>query len=450
VWIDRRGSSFRRSTAVLVASVLAISTAAGGPVARADVPEAGDDEAVVQLFVGDTRGEPDEIDPIAPGAVFGLFLSDPSASIRENDGFADITSPNPAPLFTCESDADGDCVFTVPIRPGAPGTDGVAQGTRLWAAAISAPPGDVGYYANPFWQTAPLANTNQASLRHVFQTPALVGGQEYLAGRDWISDPGLQTDPASTVPEYTKRIASGGVTPLSRFNNDLPDHCGLNVALIVDVSSSVGQAGAADDLIAAMDAFVDALHGTPSRVALFTFGTDSPAGGYDPNTGLRSVATTADATAFKNLYAGWDDRPWPTNYTNWDRGFAAAAEVNQPTPDTPPQFDLGVFLTDGNPTVYGPDPLTTGPRPVPIDPNSGYTRFRELGNGLASANLLKSQGTRIIAVGVGTGVSGAGSEYNLRTISGLDRYEPGATSSGRTTSRPRTTSRQGRRCTTSF
>ncbi len=95
--------------------------------------------------------------------------------------------------------------------------------------------------------------------------------------------------------------------------------------------------------------------------------------------------------------------------------------MNDPDPASDEHFDLAVFLTDGNPTVYGPAPLTAGGQLK--DRNSGYTRFGEFGNGLASANLLRSQGTRILSVGVGTEVAGTGSEYNLRTISGRDAYD---------------------------
>ena len=46
----------------------------------------------------------------------------------------------------------------------------------------------------------------------------------------------------------------------------------------------------------------------------------------------------------------------------------------------------------------------------------GLTRFREIENGIFSANGLKAQGTRVIAFGVGAGVNQSG--QNLRSISG--------------------------------
>ena len=70
---------------------------------------------------------------------------------------------------------------------------------------------------------------------------------------------------------------------------------------------------------------------------------------------------------------------------------------------SPNQFDIVVFITDGGPTVYGPG--AEGP--------GNFTRFREVENGVFSANALKAKGSRIIAFGVGDGVSGAAAASNL-------------------------------------
>lgn len=457
-----RASHRRRASkgivAVLIAGLLGglglvPLTLAASP-AQAAIPTPGDDEAAVQMYIGDLRSGSADIGPL-PDAIFGLFTSPPDAYINSDDGYVHVTTlPTGTVLFQCKSDAAGDCVFTVPIRPGATTacestpTDprsgawpvtcqagaGVQQGTRLWAAAITYNPGADGfdYYANPWWQTAPLAKNNHMSIRHVFQTPALRGGQTYRAGTDWITPSGAFTTPrtpsdppqpanpnTSTQQDLARRVASSGVTPLSRFNIDFPQQCGMNVGMVVDVSSSIGNSGAQGQLVDVMDSFVDALRGTPSQVALLTFGTDSPANGFGANTGLQSVATTGDANAVKAQYAAWRTRSWPTNYTNWDRGLAAAAALNAPVGD-PSHLDLVLFITDGNPTVYGLEPLKSNGQPK--DASSGYTRFRELGNGLASANLVKSEGTRILAFGVGSGMDDPNTAYNLRTISGRDEY----------------------------
>ena len=73
--------------------------------------------------------------------------------------------------------------------------------------------------------------------------------------------------------------------------------------------------------------------------------------------------------------------------TNWDRGIF---QVQQSTS----QFDIAVVITDGNPTVYG---NAEGP--------GNYTRFREVENGIFSANAVKAESTRMLAFGVGAGIS---------------------------------------------
>src|SRR5699024_5506870 len=64
-----------------------------------------------------------------------------------------------------------------------------------------------------------------------------------------------------------------------------------------------------------------------------------------------------------------------------------------------------------------------GLNPDPPGPGSS-TRFREVEEAVFSANALKAQGTRVLAVGVGTGISA--DPANLAAISGPRGYTPGA------------------------
>ena len=107
-------------------------------------------------------------------------------------------------------------------------------------------------------------------------------------------------------------------------------------------------------------------------------------------------------------------------FTNWDRAFNQVTESAQ-------AYDIAVIITDGNPTAYG-IPATTQ--------TNGRTRFREVENGIFSANGLKAKGTRIVAFGVGAGVSSSG--LNLQLDLRTRRSTP-------TTSRPPTTRRPARR-----
>ena len=94
----------------------------------------------------------------------------------------------------------------------------------------------------------------------------------------------------------------------------------------------------------------------------------------------------------------WIDGVSAGGTTNWDRGIF---QVQQ----SASQFDIAVMITDGNPTVYG---NAEGP--------GNYTRFREVENGIFSANAVKAEGTRMLAFGVGAGIAAGGD--NLAAISG--------------------------------
>lgn len=185
-----------------------------------------------------------------------------------------------------------------------------------------------------------------------------------------------------------------------------PAQCGVNVALLVDLSTSVRQtSGAQTQVRNAAAGVVDALTGTPSQVAIHTFGTKSPAPETaNTNLGLTSVATSADAAPVRakaqSLSTGpGDDGTW---YTNWDDGLWKLQPMSS-------QLDAVIMITDGMPTRYGPNG------------DGSSTRFIEMENAIASANALKApgkgrsgDGVSVIAVGAGAGISG--DSYNLQAI----------------------------------
>lgn len=165
----------------------------------------------------------------------------------------------------------------------------------------------------------------------------------------------------------------------------------------MDLSGSIGTQ--LPNAKAAVDSFVDALIGTPSRVALFSFDLTSPGSGGRNYPDLRSVRTRADATTVRDLYKNWNTG----SGTNWDAGLYRVATVSQAS-----QYDVVIVLTDGNPTSFG-----TGSAPN----QHGSNRLRDIEAGIFSANLIKANGTRVVTVGVGRGAEGI-SNLNLQAISG--------------------------------
>ena len=135
---------------------------------------------------------------------------------------------------------------------------------------------------------------------------------------------------------------------------------------------------------------------TPSEVALFTFASDAPANATNnQNRPLTSVSSPEGVTTVNSRINGVTTG----GGTNWDRGLAQVAEATA-------GFDIAVVVTDGEPTFYN----------SPFEGPGNFTRFREVENAIFSSNALKVQGTRVVAVGVGAGVSS--DPQNLAAVSG--------------------------------
>ncbi len=192
----------------------------------------------------------------------------------------------------------------------------------------------------------------------------------------------------------TNRTARGSQWADERDDPPFPTTCGLNIALLIDVSGSI--APSLTQVKNAANGFVDALTGTPSTVAVYSFSTDARA-----LLNSTSVSDTSGADTVKSAINSLT----ASGGTNWDAGLFEVASA-------PTVFDAVIMLTDGNPTQYGPPPAL-GP--------GNFTRFTEVEQGVFSANALKAEGTKVVAVGVGAGVTG--STENLEAISGPTRGE---------------------------
>ena len=310
------------------------------------------------------------------GVVLRLNTGTSSPSGTRPDGVAG----DGAGWARCVSDATGLCTFDVPDTQ----TGGANRDARYWVVQSSAP---AGWYMNPVLRTGSGLGAGSSTAYQFRTGTQLRSGSTYASTSQFM----FSTGGSAT--------SSGGVWQQSRLNPVIDQGCGIDVALIMDYSTSVD--GYEDDLRDAADTFVDSLSGTPSRMSLFSFSDTSPASNASQNfPALTSVATPAQASAFKARYASWS----ADGGTNWDRGLAVPAAAN--TPEN--HFDVAVVITDGSPTNFG-----TGPS------GDGLTnRLVETENGIFSANLLKAGGTRVIAFGVGSGATGAANALNLRAISG--------------------------------
>ncbi|MBP6684880.1 MAG: VWA domain-containing protein, partial [Leucobacter sp.] len=313
----------------------------------------------------------DRTGPIAVAGLSGVTYSAYQATSLTNQ-------TQTTPTATCTTDANGQCWMKVPTR----GNKSSSAGYLVKADA--APTG---------WELLPRLVTDNG-LSVTTQSYSFYTGpanSKDSASARTIAVPGTKSDGTRT---------STGNWATARANPQLDPVCGIDVALLVDLSGSVQNARAVQQVRDASSAVVNALAGTPSKIALHTFGNTSPAGGKsNGNMSLRSVATQEEATFVLNKAQGLT-APGTGEATNWDRGLwglnpmASAGEL-----------DLVIMITDGMPTTYAGG-----------GPDGTVTRFSTMENSIASANAIKSHGVGIIAVGVGAGISGAAE--NLRAISG--------------------------------
>ncbi|MEE6274420.1 vWA domain-containing protein [Georgenia sp. MJ206] len=189
----------------------------------------------------------------------------------------------------------------------------------------------------------------------------------------------------------------------ARVNPGFPPTCGIDVAVVVDLSNSVADdARLLAQYKAAGVAFVDALSGTASQIAVYTFAGTAPATGPAnsplPSTSVSSAAGAAAVTGKINSLT--DTLVHDDGGTNWDRGLHQVAESGE-------TYDVVLFLTDGSPTTYRDQ-----------DGTGSDTTTREVEEAVHSANAVKATGARVVAVGIGADAGGTAAERRLALISG--------------------------------
>jgi hypothetical protein len=177
-------------------------------------------------------------------------------------------------------------------------------------------------------------------------------------------------------------------------NPDLQGGCGIDVALVLDASGSIGEAGAIDLVVAAAQAYVDGLTGSDSRAAVVNFNSTAVvAAEYQPVT---ADSATAGGTHWMAIHDGQ-----PNGYqvlataatgsaTNWEGGLAAVASLGAP--------ELVVFVTDGRPTAWLDETGAAVEVPPPITAQEVSDARRQAE---PAAEALRAAGSHLIGVAVG-------------------------------------------------
>ena len=174
-------------------------------------------------------------------------------------------------------------------------------------------------------------------------------------------------------------------------NPVLPSSCGLDMGLVIDSSGSIDSTELGQ-MKTAFNAFVDAfLPGTPTQMSVVEFDTNviPPTLGFTDNvTNIKNRINTSSSGG----------------YTNWED---ALVESHSLFPNRAAKPDLLVFASDGNPNTIGTTPPSDG---------GGATETVAVNAAVAAANAAKTDGIRVLALGIGNDLD----INNLKAISGTN------------------------------
>lgn len=332
----------------MAGGVSALQAATGQPAAAAS-------DASITVTAGGLRTGSSSVAGLGD-VTFAFFAG--TAGVRPN-----LSS---TPAATCTTTSPG----------GTCSSGALADNQGYWVVQTAVPSG---WFANPVLDVGSSTFSTAAVYSELF-VPGHTGN--------------VTVPPASTSTGTTTR---GNLWASSLDNPAAPPTCGLRVALLFDLSTSVSTP--VNNLPALQSAgrdFVNALTGTPSSVAVYTFGTTGPASAANGTLEPTSVSTP-DGAATVNARINSLTVP-AGSATNWDAGLWQIASE-----DSFDKYNVVIVLTDGNPNRYGPTGSGTNVN----------TRFIDVENGIFSANALKNDGTRVVAVGIGNVATD-----NLAAISG--------------------------------
>lgn len=315
----------------------------------------------------------------ADGSVKGL--PNVTFNFHRTDSESKVTGGTPMGL-SCTTDANGRCGIFVPLTKGS---------NYFYATESEVPAG---------WSDGRYWGSETEFIR-------------YNSGE--ITSGGRTSSRIKELP------GSARSWPNVRDNPKAPQKCGINMAVVYDLSGSVTDPSndtkptMLSKYKAAGKQFVDALTGTPSKISLHTFASSAPAQNSEGSTSnnatmpLTPVAQKADAEKLKSKIDGFGkSKDSNGRGTNWDRGLAQVGT----------NYDVVLFLTDGDPTFYGVGDKTGGS----AGGSGNSTSLREVEEAIHSANKLKASNAKVIAVGIGSGIDSAAGKQRLELISGTNDF----------------------------
>ena len=183
-------------------------------------------------------------------------------------------------------------------------------------------------------------------------------------------------------------------------NPPMPQRCGLRIAVVADLSTSLNYAdsnGFTESKNAA-NALIDSLAGTPAELGIYNFAGGAPraekGSTYGQNPPYISLQSEQGVKSAKDIVAKWQG----DGATNWEAGLKQVAAGN---------YDVVYFITDGMPTLS-----SSFDRPKNA---GGFVQASALNDAIKAANELKASGTRVVPIMVDLTLGGTGQSRNTVT-----------------------------------
>ena len=187
-------------------------------------------------------------------------------------------------------------------------------------------------------------------------------------------------------------------------NPQIPMSCGLRIAVVADLSTSLRYADNAngfDESKKAANAFIDALAGTPAELGIYNFASTAPADNAGTTAGNNppyiSMQTTAGVNQAKRVVDNWAYNP-NNSATNWQAGLQQVKAGN---------YDVVYFITDGMPTTSS----TIKSKGI----GGEFVQASALNDAIDAANELKASGTRVVPLMVDLTLGGRSNQRPVVT-----------------------------------
>ncbi len=207
------------------------------------------------------------------------------------------------------------------------------------------------------------------------------------------------TDPPIISPPDGAEWVHGRVA-----NPQIPMSCGLRIAVVADLSTSLSYADNADgfeESKKATNAFIDALAGTPAELGIYNFASTAPANSAGTTAGNNppyiSMQTEAGVNQAKSVVENWAYNP-NNSATNWQAGLQQVKAGN---------YDVVYFITDGMPTTSS----TIKSKGI----GGEFVQASALNDAIDAANELKASGTRVVPLMVDLTLGGRSSQRPVVT-----------------------------------